>query len=148
RAIRKAVGSSSSKDAGPSTRNGGFGSFDPWKKGILEGRQFDYMAAVIDDGNSWMAEPNIRMRTDAGSLSNPMRWANSIGGSKKEELVQWQRKLFAAGLYGGDEPIYGYYDRATAGALSSLSMEVLRHRNKYKPSEILEQLRTTLDPEG
>lgn len=95
-----------------------------------------------------LLDSRVRMRNDSGGQSTVMAWVRSIARGDKERLAEWQKRLYAAGLYQDTEPIYGYFDQATAGALSMLATEVLRNGNDYTPSQILDILTMNVDLDG
>lgn len=95
-----------------------------------------------------LLDSRVRMRNDSGGRSTVMAWVRGIARGDKERLAEWQKRLYAAGLYPDTEPIYGYFDQATAGALAMLATEVLRNGNDYTPSQILDILTMSVDLDG
>lgn len=97
-----------------------------------------------------LADPRTKMRVDGdGKRYRSVRaWINELAQKDKEVLADWQKRMYAAGLYGDAEPIYGYFDQATAGAFGTLAMEVLRNRNRMTPGQILETLTMSVDLDG
>jgi hypothetical protein len=69
---------------------------------------------------------------------SPERWIKSFYGMDDDALARWQRDLYEAGLFGDDEPFWGYLDTDTLAALQGVAQEVIRQGNKMTPAEILD----------